>query len=322
MPPSPRRSGLVLLIRLSSRVRALIDFLVAGARPAGGVRAVPVAILCAAGLAAACGASAASLGPEDLVLVRRGTLPIILTAPHGGRLDIPGAPERNVKDSAVAAASRKWGGAVATADTNTDVLATRIADGVEKLTGRAPYLVVAKFKRKYIDANRPAALAYAGPPAAPYYELYHRTIRGFVDEVRQTHPAGLLLDVHGQAKNPDVIMRGTVNGDTVTRLVRRAGVESLTGPAGLFGQLEARGFNVFPSNRLSLWHGSEDAGFNGGYTVRTYGSQNAGGIDAVQLEFGTRYWKKDALDRSADDAARAIVAFYKAYLESAAGNRR
>jgi N-formylglutamate amidohydrolase len=274
------------------------------------VRAVPAAVLCAAALAAALGASAA----EDLVLARRGTLPIILTAPHGGRLDVPGAPERNVKEAALTAASRKWGGAVATADPNTDVLATRIADGVRQLTGRAPYLVVARFKRKYIDANRPAELAYAGPQAAPYYDLYHRSIREFVDEVRRHHPAGLLIDVHGQAKDPDVLMRGTVNGETVQALVRRAGVGSILGPSGLFGRLEAVGFKVFPSNQLPLRGKNEDAGFNGGYTVRSYGSHVAGGIDSVQFEFGTRYRRKDVVEKSASDAARAIADFYRVHL--------
>lgn len=277
-----------------------------------------IAIALAGLLAAASGASAA----EDLVLVRRGTLPIILTAPHGGRLDVPGAPERNVKDSTVTAASRKWGGAVATADPNTDVLATRIADGVEKLTGRAPYLVVARFKRKYIDANRPAELAYAGAQAAPYYDLYHRSIREFMDEVRRNHPAGLLIDVHGQAKDPEVLMRGTINGESVQALVRRAGVESILGSSGLFGRLEAVGFKVFPSNQLPLWGRNEDAGFNGGYTVRSYGSHAAGGIDAVQFEFGTRYRQAKVLEKSAADAARAIADFYRVHLQAAGKDRR
>jgi N-formylglutamate amidohydrolase len=263
------------------------------------------------------GASAASRAPEDLVLLRPGTLPIVLTAPHGGRLDIPGVSQRSAPDAAHMAAFEKWGGFRSGGDPNTDALALRIASEIERLTGHAPYLVLAKFKRRFIDVNRPADLAYVGPEAAPYYALYHGTIRKFVDEVRRAYPAGLLLDVHGEGKDPDVLMRGTSNGDTVTLLVRRAGVGSITGPNGLFGQLESQGFKVFPSNRVSIWHGSENAGFNGGYTVNTYGSQNADGIDAVQLEFGTRYRRDDELDRSAAQAARAIVTFYKAYLETA-----
>jgi N-formylglutamate amidohydrolase len=279
-------------------------------------------VLGAAALALTLGAYAASRAPEDLVLVRHGTLPIILTVPHGGRLDIPGVPLRNAPDPARMAGFAKWGGFQSGGDQNTDVLALRIASEIESLTGHAPYLVLAKFKRRFIDANRPAELAYVDPGAAPYYALYHGTIRKFVDEIRRAHPAGLLLDVHGEGKDPDVLMRGTSNGDTVTLLVRRVGVDSITGPNGLFGQFETQGFKVFPSNRASIWRGSENAGYNGGYTVNTYGSQNPDGIDAVQLEFGTRYRREDELDKSAAQAARAIVTFYKAYLEAAGRERR
>ena len=279
-------------------------------------------VLGALALALSFGAYAASRAPEDLVLVRHGTLPIVLTAPHGGRLDIPEVPLRNAPDPAHMAAFAKWGGFHSGGDQNTDVLALRIAAEIEKLTGHAPYLVLAKFKRRFIDVNRPAELAYVGPAAAPYYALYHGTIRKFVDEIRRAYPAGLLLDVHGEGKDPDVLMRGTSNGNTVTLLVRRVGVGSITGPNGLFGQFETQGFKVFPSNRVSIWHGSENAGYSGGYTVNAYGSQNLDGIDAVQLEFGTRYRREDELDKSAARAARAIVTFYKAYLETAGRERR
>ena len=272
-------------------------------------------------LALSFGACAAGGTPKDLVLVHAGTLPIVLTAPHGGRLDIPDVAKRTAPDAAHAAAFKKWGGFQAGGDPNTDTLALRISAEIEKLTGHRPYLVLAKFKRKFVDPNRPAELAYADPRAAPYYALYHSTIRQFVDDIRRTYPAGLLLDVHGESKDGDVLMRGTGNGDTVAALVRRAGAQSVTGRDGLFGQLEAQGFKVFPSNHLPLWSGSENAGFNGGYTVNVYGSQNPDGIDAMQLEFGSRYRRDDELDRSAVQAAHAIVAFYKAYLENAKSAR-
>ena len=252
--------------------------------------------------------------PAELVVVERGTLPIILTAPHGGREVIPGVAPRDIKRAGMAEDSRKWGGAVTSVDGNTDVLALRMAAEIRRLTGQAPYLVVAKFHRKYIDANRPAELAFDSPAALPYYDLYHRSIREFIDEVLRTHSAGLLIDVHGQNKDPGVLMRGTVNGKTVHKLVRRAGVSAITGPEGLFGRLEANGFKVFPANSEGLRARSEDAGLNGGYTTRLYGSDNAGGIDSVQFEFGTVYRRKQTVEKSAVDAARAVVGFYERYL--------
>lgn len=76
-----------------------------------------------------------------LVLVQRGTLPIILTAPHGGREAVPTIEPRRAEDNA----SSKWGGVHTGSDSNTDVLARRIAAEITKLTGLDPYLVVVKF---------------------------------------------------------------------------------------------------------------------------------------------------------------------------------
>jgi hypothetical protein len=83
----------------------------------------------------------------------------------------------------------------------------------------------------------------------------------------------------------------------------------------LFGQLQANGFKVFPANDLPIGGRSEDAGFNGGYTVQTYGSHTAAGVDAILMEFGSKYRQKSALDQTARDAARSIVAFYKVHLQ-------
>jgi N-formylglutamate amidohydrolase len=246
----------------------------------------------------------------DLVLVQQGSMPIILTAPHGGRAAIPAVEPRRAQDNTPG----PWGGVHTGADSSTDLLASGIAAELGRLTGRDPYLVVARFARKYIDANRPPELGLEDPRARPYYDYYQHSIRRFVDEIRANYPAGLLIDVHGQAKDPDVIMRGTLNGRAVQRLMQRGGVEAVTGPRGVFGQLEVNGFKVFPRNDVPPRGTSEDGGFNGGYTVFTYGSHNRDGIDAVQMEFGTRYRQKTSVARSARDAARAIATFYESYL--------
>jgi N-formylglutamate amidohydrolase len=151
---------------------------------------------------------------------------------------------------------------------------------------------------------------------APITTPYHQAIRRFIDDIRGKYPAGLLIDVHGQKKDPRVVMRGTQNGRTVERLLARAGAGAVTGPNGIFGQLEADGFAVFPANDAPPGGTSENAGFNGGYTIGTYGSHNANGIDAVQMEFGTRYRQNAAVDKAAREAGKAIAAFYEAYLKT------
>lgn len=268
-----------------------------------------------AALLAVPAALAVAKAPEELVIVQRGTLPILITAPHGGQAAIPGVAPRNVKDPSLRTASRQWGGAVDTRDGGTEELALAMAEEIRRLTGQSAYLVAVKFHRKYADANRPLALALENPAAKPYYERYHRSIRSFVDEIRRGHPAGVLLDVHGQAKGPEVLFRGTRNGHSILKLYRRAGAEGITGPQGLFGQLEAQRFQVFPANRDAIGRVREEPGLDGGYTVYAYGSDNADGIDAFLLEFGTVYRRADRVRRSGIEAARAVVAFYAAYLK-------
>jgi N-formylglutamate amidohydrolase len=253
---------------------------------------------------------AESLAPSDLVLVRQGTLPIILTVPQGGREAIPGAAPRDTLGKPTGGR-----GFVTATDTNTDRLALGIAAEIKALTGKEPYLVMAKFRRKFVDPNRPPEVAVDSAAARPYYDYYHQAVRRFVDEIRAKYPAGLLVDVHGQKKDPTVVMRGTQNGRTVARLIARAGVPAVTGANGIFGGLAANGLDVFPRNDVAPEGTAENAGFNGGYTVGTY-SQNPDGIDAAQMEFGTRYRHDAGLDLAARATGKALAAFYEAYLKA------
>ena len=246
--------------------------------------------------------------PDDLVLIQKGELPIILTAPHGGRHAVPEVAVRNIEGKPQP--QYNIGG-----DTNTDVLVQEMAREIKRLTGKDVYVVMARFQRRFIDANRAPKIAFEDTHAAPYYDRYHQTIRQFVDDVRASYPAGLLIDVHGQHKFPDHLVRGTLNGRAVSKLIKRAGVEAVIGPKGLYGQLEANGFDIFPANDVPPVGTNEDAGFNGGYTLGQYGSHRANGIDAVLFEFGVKHRRKGEVEASAKRAARAIAAFYEVYLK-------
>src|SRR5207244_1253228 len=109
---------------------------------------VPLALLVSVP-AAACGQAGPDTG--DLVVVRRGTVPVILSAPHGGREAIPGVPPRQGKGVAQFRTA---------ADTNTAELAEAAAAELERRLGGKPFVVIARFARKYLYANRPPEGAY------------------------------------------------------------------------------------------------------------------------------------------------------------------
>ena len=255
-------------------------------------------------------ARAADPTPSDLVLIQNGQLPIILTAPHGGSAPIPGITLRNLQGKLDKALYTAGG------DPGTDIIVQAMAREIRALTGKDPYVVMARFDRKFIDANRGPEIAFDNPAAEPYYQLYHQTIRRFVDEIRAGYPAGLLVDVHGQGKFPDHLVRGTWNGRAVGKLVERAGMAAITGKNGLFGQLERNGFALFPSNNVPASGTNEDAGFNGGHTVTRYGSHRTDGIDAVLFEFGDKHRRKPEIEDWAKRAAKAVVAFHDVHLKA------
>lgn len=241
--------------------------------------------------------SANAYDAESYVVARPGSMPIILTVPHDGADFVPGVSNRS--------------GGVTVRDERTRELAERTADLIEKKTGKRPYLIIAKFSRKQIDANRSEEEAVEGPEALPAYRAYHAHIATYIAAVKATSPAGgLLIDVHGQAGLPNTIALGTRNGLSVKSLLVQHGATALYGPQSILGSLQSQGFDVFPAAKGV----KEDPRYNGGNTVFAYGSHTTKGIDAIQLEFGRG---PRSSGKTAEAFANAILAFQTKYLEAA-----
>lgn len=238
---------------------------------------------------------------NKLLSVWAGTLPLILSAPHGGRQPIPGVPVRRGVGVAQFTTGR---------DNNTDDLAEAVALKLGERLGVKPFVVIGRFDRKFLDVNRPATGAYESAVAKPFYDGYHRALEESVEKVRAQWGGGLLLDLHGQGAEFETIYRGTDNGETVSALLQRFGKEALSGPKSIFGQLAAKGYKVLPdpSGR------ERERRYVGGYTARTYGSHRGTKIDAIQMEIGTNLRAKANLQRTAHDLAAAIEMFAREFL--------
>jgi N-formylglutamate amidohydrolase len=185
----------------------------------------------------------------------RGTLPVVLACPHDGGAALP-VPERTGGGLPPRCHFTK------SRDFQATAITTGVAQRLLDLRGEAPYVVFAEFHRKYVDVNRSADCAYEATAARPYYEEYHRTLRGFVGEVRaEGGGRGVLLDIHGTAciaSDPADLYLATTAGRSVARL------------HGLRGMLAAAGYVVSP----------DPPTLGGHHTLMTYGE----GIDAIQIE--------------------------------------
>lgn len=221
----------------------------------------------------------------ELVRVEPGELPVVLSAPHGGRAVIPGVPRRRGKGVERFVTVR---------DVATDRLADLVAEALERRTGRRPSLVVARFDRRYADANRPLAGPDRGvedPDARPAHARYHAAAAE-LREALAARGGGLVIDLHGQAAAKDTVFLGTRNGVTAAPGVRAALAAALDGgvPA------------VEPAGG-----GREDRRFTGGYVVAEHGRPDDG-VHAVQLEVGRALRSADRIGETADAIAAAVEA--------------
>ena len=239
---------------------------------------------------------------DSLITIQKGDLPIILSAPHGGSDAIPDAPKRR----GVGVTSFN-----SITDAGTDKLTEKLADEIEKQLGKRPYLVIAKFHRQYLDANRRPSDAYESPDSNEIYDRYHQALSNASEEVSKRWGFGILIDIHGQSAEPNSIFRGTRNGRTTKHLTRRFRREALIGESSLFGQLAKQGLTVVPAVNSN---DSEHGRYNGGFIVGKYGSNSGGTVDAIQLEIGKKLRLPSRADESAIKIASAITSFADDYL--------
>ena len=236
------------------------------------------------------------LNDDPLIVIQNGELPIIISAPHGGHLPIPECPLR---------ANKSLPQFVTVLDTNSDKLAQETAKQVELVTGKKPWLVIAKFSRKYVDANRPESDGTESEAGKVVYRRYHAALREAVDAIK-IQPNALLLDFHSQGKAKETIYRGTGNLSSL----RNKSLTAFSGQTGFLSTLEQSGLKLEPI--IQKPSDKENPSFNGGYITRHYGASESDGINAIQLEIGADYRTKESLPKTAAAIAGAI----KAHLET------
>jgi N-formylglutamate amidohydrolase len=207
-----------------------------------------------------------------------GQLPLLITCPHDGRPQPPGVSERPDAQQPNCPRTRKQ------ADLSTRAIALGLSAAVDSMTEVRPFAVIARFHRRYIDANRSRRCAFVSPNASPHYLEYHRLIRRAIRSIRTTFPRrGLLVDLHGAADLGDLpnvhVLLGTDNGRSLARLLALDS-NILWRRAGLVQTLESAGFGVIPAQATDPEHSS----FDGGFTVRSHGAAHPSGLDALQIE--------------------------------------
>lgn len=219
-----------------------------------------------------------------LVKRHRGSMPVILTCPHGGTKNPPGLAPRKPEDTPPNCQFELNG------DRETALITQSVAQQILDLTGLTPYVVIAEYRRRFIDANRKEKCAFTNQAARPFYDEYHNRIRSYVDEIRrQNSNRGFLFDIHGFVQiesDPIDIHLGTDNGGSLLPGFDRASLFLQHGLAGLLisarqvnpggPELPPFQYRVFPPDAKT----PENKSVDGGFTVQKYGAF----ISSIQIE--------------------------------------
>lgn len=249
--------------------------------------------------------------PKQLVYIERGELPIILSAPHGGRMKIPGSGVRTGKNILIKKGVKNT--FTMAFDGNVDVIALTLADDIEKLTGKRPYVVVANFTRRNVDANRAPEQAYEDDAGEIVYNQYHDAIKAFRAEIIRTNKRGLIIDIHGHGREKDTIIRGTADWTSVRHLVEEFGKESVVGADGILGTLARDpAYKHLPA--VDQLDEKEFPSLNGGFITRNYGSYQGGDFDSIQFELGSNIRKPENIPHFSETLAEGTVRFMNRYL--------
>ncbi len=252
---------------------------------------------------------------------RPGTLPIIISTPHGGGLEPDTIPDRSygtlVKDG--------W----------TQTIGRRMYDAIYDQTGCYPHLINNLLHRKKFDANRDLAEAADGNPTVEQaWYNYHAFIDLAKDLTIQKYNRGLFLDLHGHGHTIQRVELGYLLSGAELRLsdatlntityIEESSIRTLVGDnvnghthaellrgTNSFGTLlDNAGFASVPSiNDPAPAIG--DAYFSGGYNTVRHGSRdNGGNIDAIQIEMN-----RQAREFQTQAIAEALATTAKQYMD-------
>ncbi len=231
------------------------------------------------------------LGRNGYIEYLPGTLPFILSAPHGGTLTPAEIPDRTF--------------GVTVTDRNTGRLAEQIRDAFIVQTGAAPHLVIAWLARIKLDPNREIVEAAQGSPFAENaWDEFHGFIETARAWVEEEAGSGLFVDLHGHGHEINRLELGYLTSgadldmsdgvldagnfaatSSLKALVQSTGgsfSELLRGPTSLGALLTDEGVPAVPSPADPTPAGAPY--FSGGFNTARYGSRDRGTVSGAQFE--------------------------------------
>ena len=257
-----------------------------------------------------------------------GTLPIILSASHGGWMEPTEIADRTQGVTAI--------------DTNTYQLTKVIMDTLTARFGGKPHVILCLLKRLKLDVNREVIEAAEGNIYGERaWEEYHHYLDIAKELVTVNHGSGIVFDIHGHGENPDgyydlrtwlgYLIKGNEldltdeelntidfkNKSSIKVLADSSShsfINILRGETSFGSIMDSLGYECVPSVNALGPAGSRY--FSGGYITARHGSSEEGIISAIQIELPEPEIRdtEENWSRYASAFATAVSRYYELHL--------
>ena len=227
---------------------------------------------------------------------RVGNMPVVISVPHGGRLQLDNIGDRVCPD------------AVTVTDKNTIELALEIEAAFLQKYGLRPYIILCHLSRKEVDQNREIKIATCGNSAMERaWHAFHNFIDSAIANATMKFGGCLYIDLHGHGHPVQRLELGYgINATDLPLLKASGNIDSISKKSTLnnllkigkdnfnfrdlvigknsFGTMMAnKGFASIPSEQDVIVAANENY-FNGGFNARRYTSKNYPSCFGWQIE--------------------------------------
>ena len=230
-----------------------------------------------------------TLKHDNYITSGQGSIPLIISVPHGGSFMVEGIPDRVDGIHGI--------------DRNTVDIACYLGDKINKLFNLNkenegfPSYIISKVSRIKIDFNRKESNAFnkESNVAKMIYHFFHKTLLDLISYNLDKFNRSLLVDIHGfeKSKRPngfrDVeLVLGTNNLESMfsTVLPKKDWSKNFRGNIiKKFNELNIPIAPGHPKRREYV--------LTGGYIINTYGASRIKNSQAIQMEFSDKIRIKD-----------------------------
>ena len=228
-------------------------------------------------------AAESKYGHKKFVEYIPGDIPLIISAPHGGRINPSDIPDR------------KYGTTVM--DTNTDKLARLIAAEFKEKYGKTPHVIICDLRRSKVDCNRDLKEGAQGnPDAEKTWHSFHDFIKEAQKKILEKHKFGFYVDLHAhghaiQRLELGYLLKGKelkYDDKKINKLVDKSSIKTLSGLSRESFAEILRGKNSLgaffavhkiPSVPSPMHpHPGDNKYFNGGFNTREYCKEKFSGL--------------------------------------------